>query len=388
MSELLLKRCDFMKKILFVATVQEHIAVFHKPIIEMLQKKGYEVHVCGKNNLAEKNGRNLNGVDKVFDVPFERSPFSLKNIKAYKMLKKIIKENNYDIVQCNTPVGGVLARLASRKLRKSGTKVVYTAHGFHFFKGAPLINWLIYFPVEWIFSFVTDVLITINKEDYNRAKKYFHAKKTEYIPGVGIECEKIENIAVSREEKRKEVGILENETAVLSVGELNDNKNHETIIKAISKTENNKNIVYVICGNGNKKEDLEELSKKLNVNLKLLGYRSDVFEICKACDIFAFPSKREGFGLASIEAMMCGLPLVTSNIHGIVDYSQNDYSGYNCSPTDVNSFAKNIEFLINNPEKRKEFGENNKKTAKNYDVKNVLEKMKKIFEELEEKNEK
>lgn len=371
-----------MKKILLVATVQSHIATFHKPIIAMLQEKGYEVHVCGKNNLAEKKGRNLDGVDKVFDVPFERSPFSLKNIKAYKMLKKIIEENEYDVVQCNTPVGGVLARLASRKLRKSGTKVVYTAHGFHFFKGAPLINWLIYFPVEWIFSFVTDVLITINKEDYNRAKKYFHAKKNEYIPGIGIDCEKIEAVPVNRAEKRKQLGIKENQIAVLSVGELNDNKNHETIIKALSKL-NNENVVYVICGSGDKKEYLLELAEKLKVQILLLGYRSDVFEICKACDIFAFPSKREGLGLASIEAMMCGLPLVTSNVHGIADYSQNDYSGYNCSPTDVDRFAKNIEFLIKNPEKRKEFGGNNKKTAKNYDVNNVLEKMKKIFEELE-----
>lgn len=154
-------------KILLVATVQSHICQFHKPLVAMLHEHGCEVHVAARNNLAEKNRLKLDFVEQVFDVPFQRSPFSPKNLGAYKQLKKIIDEGNYDVVHCNTPVGGVLGRLAAQKARKRGTKVFYTAHGFHFYKGAPKKNWLIWYPVEKFMCRHTDKLITITQEDYD-----------------------------------------------------------------------------------------------------------------------------------------------------------------------------------------------------------------------------
>ncbi|NLO97204.1 MAG: glycosyltransferase family 4 protein, partial [Peptococcaceae bacterium] len=150
-----------MKKVLLIATVQSHIAQFHKPLINVLHENGYEVHVAARDNLSEKNGLVLDTADKTFNVNFSRSPYSFNNIVVYKQIKHIISENNYQFIHCNTPMGGVVGRLAARKARKSGTKVIYTAHGFHFFKGAPLINWLVYYPIEKILSGFTDVLITI-----------------------------------------------------------------------------------------------------------------------------------------------------------------------------------------------------------------------------------
>src|SRR5699024_4264780 len=143
-------RCIIMKKVLLTATVQSHIAQFHKPLINLLQDKGYEVHIAARDNLSEKNNLRLEEPDRIFNIPFDRSPLSIKNILAYSELKKILSENKYNIIHCNTPMGGVITRLAARKYRKKGTKVFYTAHGFHFYKGSPKSNWLLYYPIEKI----------------------------------------------------------------------------------------------------------------------------------------------------------------------------------------------------------------------------------------------
>lgn len=180
-----------MKKILFTATVQSHICLFHLHVMKMLKEKyGCEIHVAARDNLMEKKGLQLDYYDKAFSIPFTRSPISKNNIKAYKMLKNLIKENDYDVIHCNTPVGGILSRMAAKSVGKKDLKVIYTAHGFHFFKGAPKKNWVLFYTLEKYFSKFTDVLITINKEDYNIAKQKFKAKKIEYVPGIGVDIPK------------------------------------------------------------------------------------------------------------------------------------------------------------------------------------------------------
>ena len=185
-----------MKKVLLVATVQSHICQFHKPLIKMLKEKGCIVDVCARDNLAEKNGLKLENVDNVFDVPFARSPFSKANIKAYKMLNKVIKDGNYDIVHCNTPVGGILTRLVCKKIKKNRPYVIYEAHGFHFYKGGSKKNWLLYYPIEKHFAKFTDTLITITHEDYELAMKRFKTN-TILVHGVGIMTNKYKELSKS-----------------------------------------------------------------------------------------------------------------------------------------------------------------------------------------------
>ena len=379
-----------MKKALMLASVASMIEKFNMNNIEILENEGYIVDVAAnfefglvssKEHVDNFKQELLKSGKTVYELSIPRGISNISAIiSAYKKVKLICDKNKYDIIHCHSPIGGVIARLAARKSRKNGTKVIYTAHGFHFFKGAPLKNWLIYFPIEWICSFVTDVLITINSEDYNFAKKYMHAKRIEYIPGVGINTEKISLVDVDRKVKRSEIGVEQDNIAVLSVGELNDNKNHETILKAIAKLAR-KDITYVICGLGDKEEYLQKLAKDLGIenNLILLGYRDDVIEICKCCDIFAFPSKREGLGLAALEAMASGLPVVTSNVHGIPDYSQDGITGFSCAPMNIEAFAENINKLANSKELRLQMGEHNKANVKKFDIKNVQTCMQKIY---------
>ena len=182
------------------------------------------------------------------------------------------KKNGYTLMHCHSPIGSVVARIAACNARKKGMKVIYTAHGFHFYKGAPKKNWLVFYPIEKMCSKLTDVLITINQEDYIFAKKHMKAKKIEYIPGVGIDIKKFNNGEFDRAAKRKELGLDADDIMLLSVGELNQNKNHEVIIKAIGALEN-QNIHYFIAGKGDKEELLKKLAEQKNVKLHLLGRR-------------------------------------------------------------------------------------------------------------------
>ncbi|MER2169275.1 MAG: glycosyltransferase family 4 protein [Psychrobacillus psychrodurans] len=363
-------------KILYVTTVSGTM-IFFTSHIRMLLEEGHSVDLAC--NIGHPINQELLDLGcNVYNIDFNRSPLSKSNYFSYKCLKKLIIENGYDIVHTHTPIASVCARLACRKMEK--VKVIYTAHGFHFFNGAPLQNWIVYFPIEKWLSRYTDVLITINKEDYMRANRSFKARNIEYMPGVGLEINRFSEVNINKYHKRSELEIPTDAFVILSIGELNKNKNHETVIKAIYKLKN-PHIYYVICGIGPLEIYLSNLIKELGLEkqIKLLGFRKDIDEICKISDIFAFPSKREGLGMAALEAMATGLPILTSNIHGILDYSVNGVTGYNCNPEDIDKFAQNILYLKNNPEKCEQFGLNCKKSVEFYRLENSIKKLKDIY---------
>ena len=230
------RRSTAVKKALLVTTVSGFVPQFEMNNVRILQQMGYEVHYASNYHMPSYGNDNsrLDGTGIIrHQVDFERSPFTLKNIAVYKQLKKVMEEEQFDLVHCHTPMGGALARIAAHNT-KTGP-VLYTAHGFHFFKGAPLVNWLCYYPVEKMFSHYTDVLICINQEDYERAKKKFYAKQVIKIPGVGIDIKRIENIDVDRNKKREDLGIGKDQKVLLFVGEMTKNKNHRLIIEAVAK---------------------------------------------------------------------------------------------------------------------------------------------------------
>ena len=317
-----------MKKVLFVATVvKTHIMEFHLPYLKALKEAGWETAVAARNDYENPADCIIPYCDNYYNIRFNRNPFSPENIAAYRQLKKLIKSNHYDVIHCHTPVVGVLARLAAVKARKEGTRVFYTAHGFHFFTGAPAVNWLVYYPVERFLSRFTDVLFTINKEDYSRALK-FHAKETVYVPGVGIDIEKFRNTFVDRNAKRAEIGVPDGVFLILSVGELNKNKNHELIIRALNEL-NDTRIHYALAGSGELLDYLKGLAASLGVEgqVHFLGYRTDVARLYKAADVLVHPSLREGLPVAVMEALASGLPVIATNIRGSADLIEDGVNG-------------------------------------------------------------
>ena len=230
-------------KILYVTTVGATMGFF-KDFIKQLLDAGHTVDIACNDKAWSAPDCYREWNCKIHQIDCSRSPLSISNLKAVKQIKALVTENNYDIVHCHTPVAAICARAACRKLRKSGkVKVIYTAHGFHFFKGAPKKNWLMFYPFEWLCAHWTDVLVTINKEDYALAREKMHAAKVEYVPGVGVNIAKFASAEADRAMKRKEIGVPDDAFLLLSVGELNANKNHESVLRAIAKLENEKCIM-------------------------------------------------------------------------------------------------------------------------------------------------
>ena len=340
-------------KALVLASVASMINQFCMGNIETLKELGFEVDVAANfdspgnismEKVAELKDKLAESGVGAYQLPFPRSPFEVKAmLSSLKEAKRLFREKKYKIIHCNSPTGGVVTRFAAKSLRKSGTKVIYTAHGFHFYKGAPLKNRLLYYPVEWLCSFWTDTLITINHEDYALAKKHMHAKRVLYVPGVGIDVERFADTTVDRAAKRREIGVPEDAFLLLSVGELNANKNHQIVIRALAEM-GNKRIHYAIAGMGELHDSLLELAGSLGVGdrVHLLGYRSDVAELYKTADAYVLPSKREGLNVSLMEALASGLPCIASKIRGNTDMISDGVNGFFVSPGDTASLISGI----------------------------------------------
>jgi len=351
-----------MKRVLITST-DLMMMQFLLPHVKNLVENGYSVEVACSNvgNRIDEVKQRLGDV-VVHCVRLKRNPFVPSNLKGLSDLKEIINSGSYDLIWTNEPVMSVMTRIAARSARKAGTKVVYMAHGFHFYNGAPIVNWLIYYPIEKVMARYADAIVTVNREDYSRAKK-FNTKRVEYIHGIGIDTTRL-SIASSTENFRDEIGLSPSDFVILSIGELNKNKNQKTILQALSKM-NEKDAHYVLCGKGARMEALKEEAVRLGISERVhfLGYRKDVVKICSQSDLYVMPSRREGLPVASLEAMYCGLPLVTSNIRGLVDVMEDGVTGYTCNPNDAEAFAIAIDELKRNPDKRKAMGEHNKRVV-------------------------
>lgn len=363
-------------KILYVTTISETINAFLIPHIKMLYEEGNVVdiacHIVENRPISEEL---IQLGCAVYDIPFSRSPLSKDNIDAYRQLKLLVRNGSYDIVHCHTPNASVCVRLACRRLRKEGLRVFYTAHGFHFYKGAPLKNWLLYYPAEWLCAHWTDTLITINKEDYALAQKRMRAQQVVYVPGVGIDYKKLARTGVDRVAKRKELGIPENAMLLLSVGELNENKNHETVIRAIAGMD----VYYIIAGNGERKEYLEKVAVDVGMTgrVELLGYRTDVKELYEVSDVFVFPSYREGLSASLMEAMAMGLPVVCSKIRGNVDLIDEN-GGVLFSPKSLEDCRSAVKSVFTSDMHR--LGRYNSNKIREFGIGTLLVQMKQTYE--------
>lgn len=310
-------------KVLFSATlVRGHIAKFHIPYLKWFKEQGWETWVAAKNDYPD-GVCEIPYCDHFVNIDYARSPFSKQTIVAYGQLRSLFKREHFDIVHTHTPVGGVLTRLAARDARRDGTKIIYTAHGFHFYNGAPIANWLLWYPVERVMSRFTDVLVTINNEDYKRAKEFAHCR-VEYLPGVGIDLSKF-NQKCDVKAIRKNLGLYQGDYFILAVGDLIKRKNHQSIIRALVQLDDK--FKLFICGTGVEHDNLSDLVDSLGLKNKVffLGFRNDIAQLMAAADVLVFPSIHEGLPVSVMEAMASGLPVIATKIRGIVPDLIDDY---------------------------------------------------------------
>lgn len=373
-----------MKKVLFVATVVRlHINVFHLPYIQWFHEQGWQVDVAARNDFENPEDCVIPYCDHHYNIPFERSPFKPANLKAYKELKKLINREQYDLIHCHTPVGGVAARLAAEKCRKSGkTKVAYTAHGFHFYKGAPKKNWIVFYPIEKYFSRMTDKLITITKEDYHLASQKFHCK-VERIHGVGVDENRYHSVLQEEQmEIRKQFGFTDGQKIILCVGELLPNKNQQMIIHAMQKiVKKYPDAQLLLAGNGSEKENLENLIKSLRLteNIKMLGYVTNLQEYQKIADVSVSCSKREGLPLNIVEAMLSGTPVVASVNRGHRELIQNGKNGFLIDVNDCERIADKVLKILTDKQLYGEIQKNANTYAQAYTFRNVKRELTKVY---------
>ena len=353
------------RKALLVASVASMIDQFNIPNIRLLQDMGLEVDVAsnferGSTCPQEKVNQLLGLLDELcvncYQVDFDRHTSNLMNhVKAYRQMNAVLRGERtplrethhpgggYALVHCHSPIGGVIGRLTA--WRHGGIKTLYTAHGFHFYTGAPLGSWLAFYPLEKALAHITDTLITINGEDYERACRSFHTKGVYYVPGIGIDLQKFHPAQIDAMAKRRELGVGEDEILLLSVGELIPRKDHETVIRALART-GNRNFQYLICGKGPLQEELSALARQegLDGRVQLLGFRTDIAELCQAADLFVFPSRQEGLSVALMEAIACGTPVLCSAIRGNTDLVQDEGSLFRSG--DVEGLAIRLRELM------------------------------------------
>lgn len=372
-----------MSKILFISNIASSVGSFSVASIEAAHRNELDFYLAANWTSATKeqiieDEQKFN--IKIINIDLDRSPYSRNNITAYKQLVDFIKKENIDYIHCNTPVGGLLGRLAGKKCKVK--KVIYQAHGFHFYKGAPLKNWLIYYPIERWLAHYTDAIITINKEDYKRAQgfKLRNNGKVYYVPGVGIDLSQYELPENTRELKRKELGLTDSDVAIISAGELNTNKNNRVIIEALGNLQN-RNVHYFLCGVGPCEQELRELaqSKGIAGQVHFLGYRTDIKELFRAADVFVMPSFREGLSRSIMEAMASGLPCIVSKIRGNVDLVEEDKGGFLHDCNDAIQLGSKIDLLAKKKELRKAMGGHNRQYVKRFGIEMVVQELVKIY---------
>lgn len=381
-----------MKRVLMLASVASMIDQFNMPNIALLRKLGYEVDVacnfiegntCSDERVAELKQKLQDMHVRCYQIDFARNIKHMgQNMRALRQVEGLMKQNGYAFCHCHSPIGGVVARIAGHRTR---TKVIYTAHGFHFYQGAPVMNWLVYYPVEKMLSRWTDVLITINHEDYKLAKKKFKMKKLTYVPGIGIDTQREGLSQKEKEEKRKELGIPQDAFLITNAAEFTPNKNQKTVIEAIEQL-HNPNIYFVMCGIGEKKAELEQYVKEhgLEEHIRFVGFRNDLHEILQTSDCFVLSSFREGLSVALMEAMAEGLPVVCGRIRGNVDLIKDGKGGILVSPENKEdyeaAFRKLYEMKQKEFQKFENIGLNNRNKVEAFSKETVDPIMKKVYQ--------
>ena len=373
-------------KILFISNITgKKVGSFAMASIMASKKLEYEYHLAAnfKNSSPEqmKKDEEEYGIH-LHQIDFERNPLKPANVNAYKQVVELINKEKIDVIHCNTPIGGIVGRLAGKKC---GVKrVIYQAHGFHFYKGAPKKNWLLYYPVEKWLAHYTDALITINNEDFELAKNKLKLRnngKVYYVPGVGIDLSQYKSVNVSRDEKRRELGLNADDVALISMGDLIERKNYDTSIRAIAEALNEK-LHYFICGKGPEQDNLRKLAKELRISdqIHFLGFSSDIKELLAACDVFLFTTKQESLPRSLSEAMASGLPCIASKIRGNIDLLEDAEGGFLCEPEDVKMVAEKINILASGYTMRSKMGKNNLITIKEFSTETVIDSIQRIYE--------
>lgn len=368
-----------MKKILYVTNISRTVNTFFIPHMNQLVDVGHQVDcackLTGEHKLKKEK---IDDRIKFYDIPFTRNPLDYKNIIAFLKLYKIQKKEKYDIIHVHTPIASFYTRLL--KIFFNDVRMIYTVHGFHFYKGSSKISWIIFGNIEKLFSKLTDTLITINNEDFEVAKT-FKCNDVRKINGVGVDFSEFKTMDKETKIKlRESVGVEIDDFVLIMVGEHNKNKNQIQLIKAIEDIEKiNPKIKAILIGDGELLEENKRYISDNNIkNVKVLGFRKDVNEMINISDVLISMSYREGLPKNVIEAMACSKPLILTDIRGNRDLVMNNKNGFIVNVGDIEHTKKAIIKLYN-IENIDYLGNKSLEYSKIYDVNLIVQEISKCY---------
>ena len=375
-----------IKKALLVTTVSGFVPQFEMNNVRLLQERGYEVHYASNFDMPSYGDNNdrLKGTGiRCHQIAFAREPWNLQNMSAVRELAALIRREGVSLLHCHTPMGAACARVAAA--RTGLRNVIYTAHGFHFFDGAPKKNWLIYYPVEKFLSRYTDSLLLINREDYVRARKKFSARHTDLLPGVGIDIEAVQRESAESGGLREELGISPDKRVLLTAGEMIPRKNQALLLEVLRRL-NHPSLTLIILGHGKLQDELKAKARVLGVEAQVIfpGYRTDVFRFYGIADLFLFPSLQEGLPVAVMEAMAAGLPVVASGVRGNRDLILPGKGGELLSPHCATDWEKVVSILLGDCKKREAYGLYNRQRIGAFSREANETKMREIYARYDE----
>lgn len=370
-----------MPKILYTASTDIHILNFHIPYIKWFKLQGYEVHVACNGN------RMIPGADNVYYLPFSRNPIHKDNLTAYHQLKQMIKEHEYQLIHCHTPTCGVVTRLAAVGARRRGTKVLYTVHGFHFYKGSNFLSWMVFYPIECLLSSISDGVITMNNEDFKSLKNWkFRTKGKFCIDGIGVNPDRLEHVYSNRETMRKELGFASDDIVFFYIAEFILRKNHSFIFNSLKRImEKNSSVKFMFAGGfSTEKIKMESIVEKNGYvdRVKFLGYQTQIGKYISVADVGLSSSKAEGLPIGISEMMFKGFPVIASEIRGHKELINHGKNGYLFSLNDPKLFEKYVLKLANDETLRIEMGENAQQVIQKFMIDSTLVQMSKIYQQF------
>lgn len=371
---------DVQPKVAFVASVYRHLAAFHIPYMKWFQLHGFDVHAYALADIGKEEIERI-GVT-CHDISFQRSPFQLDNFRALKQLTESFQEERFQVVHVHTPVASVLGRIAAKK--SNVPAVLYTAHGFHFFEGAPLKNWLTFYPIERLMAKYTDYLVTINEEDFRRAQRFQVKKEVLFVKGVGVDRDGYGFGSQSEQRKketREKLGIGETDFVIICVAELSERKNQVQLIEAVRQLKTDVPVTCLLVGNGESEEKLKAMVDRLGLSEKIqfLGFRKDVPELIEMADVVTLLSKQEGLPRAIMEALASGKPIVTTDVRGNRDMVVHGENGFVVGLGNVEETVRAFEMLSNRRSILDKMGEKSWELSGQYDTTFILKEMEHIY---------
>ncbi|MBF2064062.1 MAG: glycosyltransferase [Calothrix sp. C42_A2020_038] len=366
-----------MKKLLTVATVPITITGFLLPFAQHFRKRGWQMDAMSLETSAMPEC--VENFDNIWDVEFSRSPLDLQNlIVAPRQILQVLEKQEYDIVHVHTAIAAFVTRLALSRLKhKPKPKLVYTVHGFNFYRGNKFIKNLIFLALEKIAAPWTDYMVVINREDEEAAKHHrlISPERLYYMPGIGVDLNYYNSNQISTadiQQVRQELGLEPEDAMILASAEFNPRKRHQDMLRALAEL-GRSNVHLAFAGTGPLMEDMKTLAANLGIQKQVhfLGFRSDMPILMGASVATIMASEREGLARSVMESLCLEIPVIGADSRGIRDLLA-DGCGLIVPVGDIKGFAAAMAWVVDNPEAARETAKRGKERMVNYGVRHII----------------